>query len=72
MKSVFQREWVCGVGRSGHHNGSNCNPSEPHDPEWGCGFRWEASLTDAEYDELTEMYSVASCSPLEEYLTNGS
>ena len=35
--------WVCGVGRSGYHNGSNCDPNEPHGPEWRCGWVYELS-----------------------------
>lgn len=35
--------WVCGVVRSGYHNGARCSYSEPHEG-WGCAFRAEVSL----------------------------
>lgn len=42
------QRWVCIVARSGYHNGSHCTASDPHDG-WGCGWRWEVSLTEEEY-----------------------
>jgi len=50
----FEKRWVCGVVRSGFHNGSNCTPTEGepqghHDPSWGCGYRYEISWTEAKY-----------------------
>jgi hypothetical protein len=37
--------WVCGVTRSGYHNGAGCHPGDPHPEEgWHCGYRWELSL----------------------------
>lgn len=53
-ESVFARRWVCNVVRSGYHNGAFCTPDEPH-REWGCGFRWESSLTDVEMETLKHM-----------------
>lgn len=44
---LFTRHWVCGVLRSGYHNGATCNERDPHDG-WGCGWRLEASLPDTE------------------------
>jgi hypothetical protein len=46
-QDVFDRRWVCMVVRTGYHNGCRCTPSDPHGG-WGCEYRWEASLTDAE------------------------
>lgn len=48
VKARFARRWVCQVLRSGFHNGCECSPREPHDG-WRCGFRWEASLSDANF-----------------------
>ena len=36
--------WVCGVVRSGYHNGAGCRPSDPHGGDWSCGFRAEVSI----------------------------
>jgi hypothetical protein len=36
-------KWVCGVVRSGYHNGAKCTPSDPHDPSWKCAYRYELS-----------------------------
>lgn len=48
VRELFDPRWVCGVTRSGRHNGSGCTPSEPHSG-WGCEYRWVApDLTDAE------------------------
>lgn len=51
---VLQKRWVCQVVRSGFHNGAGCIPNDPHhDIEWGCGFRYELSVTPAEFERLT-------------------
>lgn len=47
---VFEHRWVCQVVRTGYHNGAGCNPGEDHHIDWGCGWRWEASLTDGEWN----------------------
>lgn len=47
IDDLFTRRWVCQVLRSGFHNGCPCAPGDPHDGDWGCGYRWECSLTDA-------------------------
>lgn len=46
LAKAFTRRWVCGVGRSGYHNGANCSPDDPHLNGWGCSYRWEASLSE--------------------------
>lgn len=47
IASLVHRQWVCGVVRSGFHNGAGCNPSDDcHDSSWGCGFRFELSIAD--------------------------
>lgn len=51
-RAPLTRHWVCQVLRSGRHNLA-CSPDEPHDG-WNCGFRWECSLTDAEYRALVQ------------------
>ena len=43
------KRWVCGVARSGYHNGASCRSSEPHDG-WGCGYYYEASIRAPEYE----------------------
>lgn len=40
----FEPKWVCGVGRSGFHNGSDCTPDEPHDRRWRCAYYYELSV----------------------------
>jgi hypothetical protein len=47
------RRWVCEVFRSGYHNGATCNPRDPHDASWNCGYRNEChiSLTDEQMKE---------------------
>jgi hypothetical protein len=44
--------WVCGVVRSGYHNGAGCHPTDPHQG-WGCGYRVEVSvpITEEEYEQ---------------------
>jgi len=46
--SLLRRRWVCGVVRSGFHNGAGCSSTdEPfHDPSWDCGWRFELSVSD--------------------------
>lgn len=51
LSEAFQRRWVCQVVRSGYHNGAGCQPDEPHG-DWGCGVRWEASLTERQWEAL--------------------
>jgi hypothetical protein len=47
LQQKFERRWVCQVVRTGYHNGAGCVPSDPHHHEdWGCSWRWEASLPD--------------------------
>lgn len=46
------RRWVCAVVRSGFHNGAHCDAYDPHDKAWGCGYRTEVSLTDAQVEQL--------------------
>jgi hypothetical protein len=41
--TATQARWVCGVVRSGYHNGAQCRPQEPHSG-WGCGWRCELSV----------------------------
>ena len=43
---AFARHWVCGVTRSGYHNGARCSPTDPHDEYWCCGWRYEASVVE--------------------------
>ncbi len=52
MKELFNRRWVCQVAKSNFHNGAHCSPDYPHDEPWDCGYRWEASLTDAQYTDF--------------------
>lgn len=54
FREFFHRRWVCGVLRSGFHNGATCHAdSDWHDASWGCGWRWEASVhATPETDEL--------------------
>lgn len=41
----FEPRWVCGVGRSGYNNGSNCTPGDPHEfKTWHCAWRYELSV----------------------------
>jgi hypothetical protein len=47
LRALFSGRWVCGVVRRGYHNGSGCGPSDEHG-SWDCGWRWEASLSDAQ------------------------
>lgn len=47
LADLFERRWRCGVTASGYHNGCACDPTDPHDTAWGCGWRWTApALTD--------------------------
>jgi hypothetical protein len=49
MQELFSREWWCEVNKSGYHNGVYCDPSDPHDGRWSCGYRWTtAPMTDEE------------------------
>lgn len=52
VNELLKRRWVCSVVRSGYHNGSPCEPNNPHSEPWQCGYRWELSLTDVERDRL--------------------
>jgi hypothetical protein len=51
--SVLYKHWVCEVVRSGFHNGAMCSPSDPHD-DWGCAYKHEASMSEAQFKRLTE------------------
>lgn len=64
LVDYFHRRWVCGVVRSGFHNGSGCSPDEAHGGDWGCGWRWEASIpatpqVDAEFNAALDVQRVA-------------
>jgi|SRR5689334_14150620 len=47
-----RKRWVCQVVRSGYNNGAGCTHNDPHGGDWGCGVRHEASLTEAQYQQL--------------------
>ncbi len=49
--SLFDHRWVCGVVRSGYHNGARCSPDDPHEG-WGCGMRLEVSMSDSPKNRL--------------------
>jgi len=51
----FERRWICQVLRSGYHNGATCNPSDPHGNDWGCSYRYEASLNEATYERFLKV-----------------
>lgn len=40
LRDVATKRWVCGVVRSGYHNGAGCSPEDPH-RGWGCGYYYE-------------------------------
>jgi hypothetical protein len=52
LREAFERRWVCRVVSTGYHNGAGCDPSDPHGPDWRCGYRWSASLTDKQAREM--------------------
>lgn len=52
LADLFGRRWYCGVTASGYHNGGGCQPADPHDSTWRCGWRWQApALTDKQAKE---------------------
>ena len=49
LRGLFSRRWVCRVVSTGYHSGAGCNPDDPHDGDWRCGYYWAASvMTDKE------------------------
>lgn len=57
---LFYRAWHCNVFSSGFHNGCECTPDDPHDPDswrcgWRCGWRWKAPVLN---DEQARKYGI--------------
>lgn len=66
LTPLFYRRWYCNVLETGFLSAaSRCRPSEPHDNNWSCGYRW---TTEPPTDEVAAAYGLVHVDPKVEAL----